>query len=203
MRSETMVAVLRHLNLKTCGGNYRHIKNMIDYHGIDISHFKGRGWSSGIKRAPKYSKDEFIKKFLIDGTVAKAHSIKTRLIRFGLKSGRCEYCGIEEWNGEMAPIELHHKNKNNLDNRLENLAILCPNCHAVAHRKKKKTRVRRKASRSPKIDWPSKSSLEIMVWDKPIRDVARELGVSDVAVHKRCKELGIKKPPRGWWLRKK
>lgn len=35
------------------------------------------------------------------------------------------------WQGLKLPLELHHINGNHYDNRLENLQILCPNCHAI------------------------------------------------------------------------
>lgn len=47
--------------------------------------------------------------------------------------------------------------------------------------------------------WPSTESLNIMVWDRPVNQLARELGVSGVAVKKRCKKLGIPTPARGYW----
>jgi hypothetical protein len=31
--------------------------------------------------------------------------------------------------------------------------------------------------------------------------VAKEIGVSNVAVKKRCEKLGIELPPRGYWLK--
>ena len=42
----------------------------------------------------------------------------------------CEVCGISEWRGQPAPIELDHKDGNPLNNELNNLRLICPNCHA-------------------------------------------------------------------------
>lgn len=52
-----------------------------------------------------------------------------------------------------------------------------------------------------RIIWPSKEELEKLVWEKPKSSLAKELGVSDVAISKRCKKLGIKEPGRGYWLK--
>ena len=52
------------------------------------------------------------------------------MIRAGLKENRCENCGITEWLGKPLSMELHHVNGDGRDNRLENLQLLCGNCHA-------------------------------------------------------------------------
>lgn len=44
---------------------------------------------------------------------------------------KCESCNLEEWLGNKIPLELDHINGVNNDNRIENLRILCPNCHAL------------------------------------------------------------------------
>jgi len=44
--------------------------------------------------------------------------------------------------------------------------------------------------------------LEKEVWVEPIRQLAKKYGVSDVAIHKRCKKMGIKLPGRGYWAKK-
>ena len=47
-----------------------------------------------------------------------------------MKENRCERCGVSDWLGEPLAIALHHANGDGLDNRLENLVMLCPNCHS-------------------------------------------------------------------------
>jgi len=56
--------------------------------------------------------------------------LKQRLLYLGVKQNCCERCGISEWQGERLSVALHHINGDRLDNRLENLELLCPNCHS-------------------------------------------------------------------------
>lgn len=56
--------------------------------------------------------------------------LKQRLLNVGLKSNQCEDCGITEWNSKPIAIELDHINGNSKDHRMENLRMLCPNCHS-------------------------------------------------------------------------
>lgn len=74
-----------------------------------------------------------------------SHRLKKRLIQDGLKNHQCEICGITEWMNQKVPLELDHIDGNHYNNALENLRIVCPNCHAqqdtnsgknVKHRKK-------------------------------------------------------------------
>jgi len=57
--------------------------------------------------------------------------IKKRLFDEGIKKNECEMCGISEWGGVKIGLELDHINGDTYDHRLENLRILCPNCHAT------------------------------------------------------------------------
>lgn len=59
-----------------------------------------------------------------------AHRLKQKLIRDGLKEAKCEICGLSEWQGKPIPLELHHIDCDHYNNELENLQIVCPNCHA-------------------------------------------------------------------------
>ena len=61
------------------------------------------------------------------------HQLKTRLIREGYLEYKCNECGINEWNGNRLGLELDHISGVRSDNSLENLRLLCPNCHSQTH----------------------------------------------------------------------
>ena len=71
-----------------------------------------------------------IEQLLTAGARRNRGNIKNRLLAAGLKHNRCEHCGIEDWRGRPLSMALHHVNGDGRDNRLENLQLLCPNCHS-------------------------------------------------------------------------
>lgn len=77
----------------------------------------------------KLTKEEFAERYLKEGVPFQT-LIRKRLISLGIKEEKCERCGISEWRGKPIQIQIHHINGNRNDNRLENLQMLCPNCHA-------------------------------------------------------------------------
>lgn len=60
----------------------------------------------------------------------QAYKLKNKLLNAGIKENKCEICGITEWNNMPLNMELHHIDGNKYNNSLDNLILLCPNCHA-------------------------------------------------------------------------
>jgi hypothetical protein len=89
-------------------------------------------WSQAVERGdivPRPRKEP-LTELLAVGRKRNRYHLKARLIEAGLKKNRCERCGLTEWRGKPISLELHHINGDPLDNRLEALQILCPNCHS-------------------------------------------------------------------------
>lgn len=91
--------------------------------------YDGQQFKKGqIKNGNKY---ETVFDYLAYSTCIKSQILKKKLIEEGIKEDKCEICGLSEWQGVKIPLELHHKDVNHYNNELDNLQILCPNCHAI------------------------------------------------------------------------
>jgi len=75
----------------------------------------------------------FLTSDILDGKHPQygTYRLKNRLFEEGIKDASCEMCGLREWNGVKIALELDHVNGDSHDHRLENLRVLCPNCHAT------------------------------------------------------------------------
>ncbi len=128
--SKSIRAVLIKLGLIPAGGNYRHIAQTIKDLGLDSTHFTGMGWRRG--RTFDFVPQKSLAEILVENSDFQSFKLKKRLYREGLKQAKCELCGWAEQSKDgRIPVELDHINGNHSDNRLENLRILCPNCHSL------------------------------------------------------------------------
>ncbi len=94
--------------------------------------FNRASWYEAVQRGDVIARAQGlpIEELLCVGKRRGRHNLKNRLIAAGLKENRCERCGITDWLGEPLTMALHHINGDGLDNRLENLQLLCANCHS-------------------------------------------------------------------------
>lgn len=112
---KSIAELLRKLDLKVVGGNYVNIKRKLQKLKVDTSHWTGQSWNKGqqLKNWSDYSR----------GVNLKPHLIKER-------GHKCEKCKNAEWLGELISLEVHHIDGDKTNNSIENLQLLCPNCHS-------------------------------------------------------------------------
>lgn len=211
INSKTIKEAIEKLGLRSAGGNYSTFRKYVTLWNLDISHFDAKTIIRLNLEEYRKNNEINMKDILSENCDYNRRSLKRRLYCSKLKQPICELCGQDElWNGRKMSLILDHINGIHNDNRLENLQIICPNCNATLdtfagkNTKKRIEKAKKKLSKTvyiPKtrIVWPSKEELEIRIWNEPTTKIAKELGISDSAVTKHCKKLGINKPPRGYW----
>lgn len=110
------------------GGSMASIKRMFQELNLDTSHFKGQGWN----------RDNYQYETFERNTPKKRGKSLNALVN--LRGQKCEICGSTTWLGKPINLEVHHIDGDRTNNSLDNLQLLCPNCHSYTSnfRKSKK-----------------------------------------------------------------
>jgi bacterioferritin-associated ferredoxin len=101
------------------GSCVKSIRAMINELHLDVSHFTGQGW--------KYNNFDYGR--FRKGVVIRSSQALDALIF--IRGHCCERCGESQWLGQPIPLEVHHEDGDSLNNEMDNLKLLCPNCHAL------------------------------------------------------------------------
>lgn len=130
--SKSLAQVMRYLGLTASGNAYLIIKRNIAANGIDTSHFTGKLWMKGTKgrtaTPTKIPLEEILSGL---HPQYQTHKLRIRLLEAGIFEHRCYKCGNASWNNLPIPLELEHEDGDCTNHRLQNLTLLCPNCHAM------------------------------------------------------------------------
>lgn len=125
--------VLEKLEMSVHGSNYTTLKKYIEEFQIDLTRMNENRdeYMRQHSREHGFIRETDMEQVLSGKRKYKGSRLREYLINNGLKERRCEVCGLSEWLGNPIPLNLHHKDGNHDNNRLDNLEIVCPNCHAL------------------------------------------------------------------------
>ena len=201
--------VLRKLNVPTSGNNATTLKRKIKEYNIDTAHFTFHSKQLKTKKP--------VEAYLSKNTHITSSKLKEKLFSSGLKENKCEMCGADSWLGKRLICQLHHINGDNTDNRLENLQILCPNCHSQTDNYCGQANVREKvkyycqecgreikgknstyclscaAKRRKKIKITKEELIRVLKETGNRLQASKYFGVSETTIRKWCKRFDLPK----------
>ena len=212
--SKNIYQVCIKLRKRPTNNYYLLVKNVIEKYKLSTTHFTNEVES---KKGVKHLTNE--EAFSNRGKFYNLSALKKRILKYNIKSYKCECCGISNWVGKPLSLQIHHINGNRFDNRIENLQLLCPNCHSQtdnfcksdsAHLTEK-PEIRNKckicgqeiAKRSTycrdcankmrrKINRPTAEEFLIKFKEvKAFLPLGKFYGVSDNAIRKWCRDYGV------------
>lgn len=86
--------------------------------------------NQGAKGKKTDKKKKTLIEYLETCGVPQNWKIKRKMFDEGFKERKCESCKHDTWLGLPISIEVHHIDGDHKNNKIENLQLLCPNCHA-------------------------------------------------------------------------
>lgn len=96
--------------------------------------FSNGSWDAAVKRGDVNVRPRALslEEILVENRPQTGRgTLKRKLIKNGIFKDECSECGISTWMGKKLSLQLDHINGQPKDNRLENIRLLCPNCHSL------------------------------------------------------------------------
>lgn len=178
--SKSKRQVMIKLNLAPVGGNYRTVTRKAERLGLSSEHMTGKGWNLGNSAIVVD-----IAEYLNNKKPILSYALKKRLFKEKILEEKCSNCGITEWMGQPAPLELDHIDGNNSNNSLDNLRILCPNCHAQTDTYRGKNKTKR-------------SDATLMLEEDEHQDHNQETGITIEVVNPKQKSTYVQPTKIDW-----
>lgn len=124
----SITAVARELGCQY-GTLIRFLKKM----NIEYSTNQGRKGLPHLERRKERTAEEYL-----NSVVTPKSSVLLKLLEKERGYRKCEICQNEFWNDKQIPLEIHHIDGDHNNKKIENILMVCPNCHAQTDNYKSK-----------------------------------------------------------------
>lgn len=186
-KSNTLTELVVLLGYSKNNTNYRKaLKQFLLDNSINLKQFNPQ------KRKKRNIEDYLV----INGPSINTHFLKLKLIKLGYLENKCNICTLTNWLNKPISLHLDHINGVSNDNRIENLRLLCPNCHSqtdtyAGKNLKNKPRLKKNLS-------ISKDSLIEEVKNSSITSVANKYSVSWQTIKNIVGDVQINRTKINW-----
>jgi len=118
-----------------CENSYQKCANIKKKNSINLklAYIENRKNCNQFNNKRNWSKNKLllpVEKVFCKKSNASTKLLKKYLIVLGIKEDKCEICGINKWLGNPLTISVHHIDGDRRNNEVNNLQLLCPNCHS-------------------------------------------------------------------------
>lgn len=129
-QSSSLREILNHFGFGYGGNSFEILKKRIKEEGIDASHLQITA-EKRTAAAINFNTIPLEEILVENSTYTSTQHLKKRLLKERLLENKCSECDLGPiWNNKPISLQLEHKNGIRNDHRIENLTILCPNCHS-------------------------------------------------------------------------
>jgi HNH endonuclease len=112
--------------------DWRRLGRALSAHDVETGHFVRSSWATPRPHTTRASPDAVLRRNAENRRIS-GNRLRRAMAAAGV-AAVCAGCGIDGWwHGKPLTLEVDHINGDFRDNRLENLRLLCPNCHATTN----------------------------------------------------------------------
>ena len=115
--------ILNKLGVRDTGSSYSTLRRVANELGLVLP----KSYNSGnYHKGPKKTIEDM---FSVNSTTSTGTIKKYLINHFGVIY-KCVLCGLKEWKKKAIVLEIDHIDGNRTNNSIDNLRLLCPNCHS-------------------------------------------------------------------------